>query len=81
MLSLKFRMTFVVAFHTADQEAPGNNDRATQPDVPGLLFPPVPPSKRFPRRAGWMPSKAPYGGTPAARGTAGERAREVHGGS
>ena len=45
VLSLKFRMTFVVAFHTADQEAPGNNDRATQPDVPGSLFP------RSPRQA------------------------------
>lgn len=39
VLSLKFRMTFVVAFHTTDQEAPGNNDCATQSDVPGSLFP------------------------------------------
>lgn len=43
MLGLKFRMTFVVAFHTSDQEAPGNYDRATQSDdVPGSLFPLVP---------------------------------------
>lgn len=32
-------MTFVVAFHTSDQEFPGNNDRATQSDIPGSLFP------------------------------------------
>lgn len=68
VLSLKFRMTFAVAFHTADQEAPGNNDRATQSDVPGSLFPPVPPSKQFPRRAGWTPSEASCGGTPAGHG-------------
>jgi len=41
VLSLKFRMTFAVAFHTADQETPGNNDRATQSDVSGSPFPPV----------------------------------------
>lgn len=39
MLSLKFRMTFVVAFHTSDQESPGNNDHATQSDIPRSLFP------------------------------------------
>lgn len=39
MLSLKFRMTFVVAFHTTDQEAPGNNDHATLSAVPGSLSP------------------------------------------
>lgn len=45
VLGLKFRMTFVVAFHTSDQEAPGNYDRATQSDdVPGSLFPLVPPA-------------------------------------
>lgn len=38
VLSLKFRMTFVVAFHTADQEAPRNNDRATQSMSLGLYF-------------------------------------------
>lgn len=32
-------MTFVVAFHTSDQESPGNNDRATQSDIPRSLFP------------------------------------------
>lgn len=43
VLGLKIRMTFAVAFHTSDQEAPGNNDRATQSDdVPGSLFPLVP---------------------------------------
>lgn len=48
VLSLKFRMTFVIAFHTTDQEASGNNDRATQSDVPGSLFPPVIPAGIFP---------------------------------
>lgn len=43
VLSLKFRMTFVVAFHTTDQEAPGNNDRATLSAVPGS-----------PQQAAWM---------------------------
>lgn len=37
VLSLKFRMTFVVAFHSTDQEAPGNNDRATLSAVPGSV--------------------------------------------
>lgn len=47
VLSLKFRMTFV-AFHAADQEAPGNNDCATQSDVSGSLFPPVSQAGSFP---------------------------------
>lgn len=50
VLSLKFRTTFVVAFHTTSQEAPGNNDHAAQSDVPGSLFPLVPLAGSFPGR-------------------------------
>lgn len=49
VLSLKFRMTFVVAFHTTDQEAPGNNDRATLSAAPVSPFAAAPPSRQFPR--------------------------------
>lgn len=54
VLSLKFRMTFVVAFHTTDQEAPGNNDCATLSAVPGSVSAGAPPSRQFPRRAAWI---------------------------
>lgn len=43
MLSLKFRMTFVVAFHTTDQEAPANNDLQLYLLSPGVCWQQLPP--------------------------------------
>lgn len=81
VLSLKFRMTFAVAFHTADQEAPGNNDRATQSDVSGSLFPPVPPAGSFPGEQVGHCLKCRVVGPQQGMGTAGERARGAGGSS
>lgn len=79
VLSLKFRTTFVVAFHTSSQEAPGNNDRATQSEVPGSLFPLVLLAGRFPgeqvgcrlKHRMWDPSRVWGGWEQRSRGARG----------